>query len=281
MHHREPWMLNSMDELLSQARAMEQEAIAGYHKLAERMRQANRPDLTAVFEALIREEEGHLGNVEHWIQKNTAVAVLDQPSPMFDDEGTAFIAPELLDTYRAFAMAVRNEERAFVFWSYVSAHAASADMKTAAERMAREELGHVATLRRERRRAFHYLKTKTVPGNQDISALEMRLAHHLGDLAHQTAIENGEVLATLAQRARHRAGQAEQEPSRSPFQDRTGAPDLGLESNASLAEWLLDHYLDSADSAASELARATAQANAADLVETLYVIRDPRTAGAL
>ena len=52
-------------------------------------------------------------------------------------------------------MAVRNEERAFAFWSYVAAHAEVAEVRQAAETMAHEELGHVSILRRERRNAFH------------------------------------------------------------------------------------------------------------------------------
>ena len=50
--------------------------------------------------------------------------------------------------YRALAMAVRNEERAFAFWSYVAAYSEDSEIKKAAEAMAREELGHVSTLRK-------------------------------------------------------------------------------------------------------------------------------------
>ena len=70
-------------------------------------------------------------------------------------KGPATAHPRLLSAYRALSMAVRNEERAFAFWSYVAAHAGDADIRHAAETMAHEELGHVATLRRERRSAFH------------------------------------------------------------------------------------------------------------------------------
>ena len=57
--------------------------------------------------------------------------------------------------YRALSMAVRNEERAFAVWSYVAGFAEDPEIKKSAESMAREELGHVATLRNERRRAYH------------------------------------------------------------------------------------------------------------------------------
>jgi rubrerythrin len=73
----------------------------------------------------------------------------------FDDEGTGTASPGLVTPYRALSMAVRNEERAFTFWGYIAAHAESHEIGQAAESMAREELGHVALLRRERRRAYH------------------------------------------------------------------------------------------------------------------------------
>jgi hypothetical protein len=55
----------------------------------------------------------------------------------------------------ALAIAARNEERAFAFWSYVAAFAEKSDIKKAAEAMAGEELRHVAMLRKERRRTYH------------------------------------------------------------------------------------------------------------------------------
>ncbi|GHD07613.1 ferritin family protein [Tianweitania populi] len=279
MNHREPWMLNFMDELLVQARAMEQEAIAGYHKLAERMRQANRPDLTAVFEALIREEEGHLGNVESWMENSTFAAQLVQPpsEPMFDDEGAALVAPELLDAYRAFAVAVRNEERAFVFWTYVAAHAASNEIRHAAEKMAREELGHVATLRRERRRAFHDLREKRELQSVDLFQLETHLAHHLDRLARQVGPEK-HALHSLAEKAVLRAKEAKNESlgNNAPVAD---LPEQTAARPLALAEWLLDFYLNRAENEDEESTRRHAQSCAADLVSTIYRINGPTHGG--
>ena len=143
-----------MEELLALARSMEQEAIEGYVSLGSRMRDLGRPDLAAVFDALVAEEEGHLSNVDTWrdaLGQPKAAVPAHPPEELFDDEGAGIVAPELLSAYRAFSMAVRNEERAFVFWTYVAAHANSEEIRQASERMAREELGHIAKLRRERR----------------------------------------------------------------------------------------------------------------------------------
>src|SRR5690606_22135477 len=99
---------------------------------------------------------------------------------MFEDEGAALVAPELLSAYRAFSMAVRNEERAFLFWTYVASRAPTEELRLAAERMAHEELNHVSILRRERRQAFHSQR-RAEAGRRGwtAAALEERLADEL------------------------------------------------------------------------------------------------------
>lgn len=61
----------------------------------------------------------------------------------------------LVTPYRALSIAVRNEERAFAFWSYVSAYSSSETVREYAEKMAREELRHASIVRKERRQAYH------------------------------------------------------------------------------------------------------------------------------
>ncbi|MGA2794150.1 MAG: ferritin family protein [Roseiarcus sp.] len=60
-----------------------------------------------------------------------------------------------LGAYQALAFAVRNEERAFAFYTYVAAEADDPDVRALAEELARDELEHAALLRHRRRRAFH------------------------------------------------------------------------------------------------------------------------------
>ena len=57
--------------------------------------------------------------------------------------------------YQALAFAVRNEERAFAFYTYVSAETVDHGVRALAEDLARDELDHASRLRRLRRRAFH------------------------------------------------------------------------------------------------------------------------------
>ena len=120
--------VKSLEELFAIAAAMEQEAADRYAEIAERMRREGDPALAEVFERLSADEQGHLDNVVEWSRRTKG----REPDPAwirwempetFDDEGVATAHPRLLGVYRSLSMAVRNEERAFAFWSYVSAHA--------------------------------------------------------------------------------------------------------------------------------------------------------------
>jgi rubrerythrin len=53
------------------------------------------------------------------------------------------------------AFAVHNEEIAFSFYTHVAANSENIAVRKYAEILAREELGHAALLRAERRRAYH------------------------------------------------------------------------------------------------------------------------------
>jgi rubrerythrin len=187
--------LHSLDELFALANAMEHEAATKYAELAEEMQRQGRPDLVAVFAELAAAEREHVDSVQRWSQslrgKPPDPALVRWEAPVtFDPETSAEIKASRLTTpYRALAMAVQNEERAFAFWSYVAASAQDAEIKRTAEAMAREELGHVSTLRKERRRAYHREHgrkdadglTRAAPSQVDAGRLELRLAAHLAD----------------------------------------------------------------------------------------------------
>ena len=272
----DPWEVASMNELLALARSMEQEAIDGYIALAGRMREMGQPDLASVFEALVTEEESHLSKVNEW------QGAIDQPKSatvhptevLFDDEGAGIIAPELLSAYRAFSIAVRNEERAFVFWTYVAAHANSAEIGKAAERMAHEELGHVAKLRSERRRAFHVeRRTSTDIVKTDLVLLEMRLANHLITLAAAAKTADSSRLQALAEQARTRAEELVQNPfSSAPLLE--ALPDTAVEQALPLCELLTDCYIDLGQTAPDEIQRDRAQRSAAEMIHCLRGVRN-------
>lgn len=268
---REPRDVVSVEDLLSVAGAMEREAIEGYRALSTRMSEEGRPDLSQVFERLIAEEEGHLSSVGRW---QHALGFSETPlrsaaiEPLFDDEGAALVAPELLSAYRAFSMAVRNEERAFVFWSYVASLARTDEIRSAAERMAGEELGHIATLRKERRRSFH----------EERRSPDFGIEERIADLEHRAAAlaeaepRRAPGVESPAEAAFRRAIALEQRPLKRPaLLDHM--PKQALAKQLSVYELLLDCYLDAAEKEDDAGARQLAQRFAGEIVQTLTALR--------
>ena len=277
----EPFIkIESLEELFAVAAAMEREAIDGYSELARRMHHLDKPELAEVFERLVAEETGHLGNVEHWSIRMTGsgpdLSVLrGEPDALFDDEGTDAVSPELLSAYRAFSMAVRNEERAFAFWTYVAAQSTLRELQKAAEQMAREELDHVARLRRERRRAFHQARASASDGDGwTLAALETRVAALLEEAARdEPGSRRAKDMETLAAAARSRSGTL----THAPLGDTRLMKNVRPEVSARLrpaVELLLDCYLDLGERLPSQAGRDRAQFHAAELLDCLSLVRE-------
>lgn len=184
--------LQSLDELFALANAMEQEAATKYAELADEMQRQDRPDLVKVFRDLAAAEREHVDSVQRWSQSwcgkppDPALVRWEAPETFDKDAAAEIKTSRLMTPYRALAIAVQNEQRAFAFWSYVAAFSGDAEIKKAAEVMAREELGHVSTLRKERRRSYHKEHAaETRDPNQaqvDAARLELRIAAQLADL---------------------------------------------------------------------------------------------------
>ena len=164
-----PARVDLVDEFLAVAQALEQEAAARYRALSARMARQGDAEMAAQFDFLAGIEDRHATHVA-----DRGLALLGHaPDPArvrwelpvgYDEEEASGAA---LGAYQALAFAVRNEERAFAFYSYVAAEAERADLRALAEELARDELEHAALLRRHRRRAFHADRPAAVerPGN--------------------------------------------------------------------------------------------------------------------
>ena len=214
--------LHSLDELFALASAMEQEAATRYAELADEMQRQNKPDLSAVFTQLAAAEREHVDSVTRWSQSrlgmapNPALVRWQGPETLGAEVAAEIRTSRLMTPYRALSMAVRNEERAFAFWSYVAAFAENPEIKNAAEAMAREELGHVSTLRRERRRAYHSERNAArasaaagpVASHVDAATLERRLALHLAGMERQLAGTAANRTRELSQETKAMAVQA-------------------------------------------------------------------------
>jgi rubrerythrin len=246
--------LRSLDELFALASAMEKEAADRYAGLADEMRAQKREDLQAVFAELADAEREHVDSVTRWSQSRRGKApdpalVRWEAPETFDVETAREIGKSRLTTpYRALAMAVRNEERAFAFWSYVAAYSEDSEIKRAAETMAREELGHVSKLRKERRRAYHKEHEETERRRRgdtgvmqiDARALELRLAAQLADL--ERGLDGA--AATRTRELREETMQMSQKA------DGIGKLPIALEQRdaETISEALADAYLEGAES---------------------------------
>lgn len=149
-----------MSTLAGIAAAIEQESARRYEELADLMDARGEAATAAAFRAMHQEELRHVEAVDKWT-KSIAESV-DSPdrfawllpaelASSWDDIARS----ALLTPYRAFALAVWNEERAFAFYSYLAAHATDDRVRAEAEMLAAEELLHAAALRRWRRLAWH------------------------------------------------------------------------------------------------------------------------------
>jgi rubrerythrin len=150
---------STVDEMLAVAQAMEREAADRYALLADCMRRVDQNEIAELLAGLAAEERDHT----HHIEQLALQRLHRIPSPnlehrklptifgQVDDVGAA----ALLSPYRALSIAVRCEERAFVFWTYIASQVYDTGLRELAEIFARQELIHAAKLRRARRKAYH------------------------------------------------------------------------------------------------------------------------------
>ncbi|MEI7607156.1 MAG: ferritin family protein [Rhodospirillaceae bacterium] len=150
----------SLDDLMAIAAAMEAEAVRLYRALADTMDDQGAAEVAAVFRRLVAMEEAHVVEVGAWSRSLIGAPPPSSPAgrddvwshvagPAADEAATCLLTP-----YQALSIAVRTEERAFAYYSYVAAGSDDAAVCRVAETLAGEELRHAAELRIERRRAW-------------------------------------------------------------------------------------------------------------------------------
>lgn len=150
----------SMALLVGIASSIERESLKRYATLADTMGRRGEAATAAAFRVMLEEERHHVDEVARW-----AADLGEQvPEPgSFDWQLPAELSSSwdeiagsaLLTPYRAFAIAVDNEKRAFALYSYLAARATDPRVRAQAERLGIEELRHAAVMRRWRREAWH------------------------------------------------------------------------------------------------------------------------------
>jgi len=276
--------IRSLSELFAIAFALEEEAATRYQDLAAKMREHGLSETAAVFDHLAQEERGHRDQVAHWSHQRTGQAPVlaevrwDLPETFDDERADELAGSRLATPYRALSMAVRNEERAFAFWTYVAAQAEDAEIRKAAETMAHEELEHVSILRRERRHAYHAHRAsagKPVPRAataRDVlvaaADVEKRLANQLEQQLPATG--DAEQMQIFIADSRQMA--ADIAALGAPMASSSEAATAPAEPIAT-AELLVEWYLEAADHAKDEATLAQAQSLARKAIARLAWLR--------
>ena len=182
-----------MRTLVGMTTALEHESQRRYEKLADTMEQRGKPDTAAAFLTLRDEERSHVDALARW------AGSLDEPMPA-PEEFARLVPAELsnawnevagsalLTPYRAFSIAVLNEQRTFSLYSYLAAHATSERVRAEAERLAGEALRHAGLIRRWRREAWHRARREAPsPATRpitDVAALRHLLGTSLAGIDH-------------------------------------------------------------------------------------------------
>ena len=195
----------SMATLVEIARAIEDEAVRRYALLAELMDRRGEPATAAAFRVMLEEERSHVAAVDRWAASVGEAAATahdfewqlpaDLSSSWDDIAGSALLTP-----YRAFALAVENEERAFSFYAYLAARAENARIRAEAEKLGAEELRHAALLRRWRRRAYHRERASVQAGQPRPGQLQIDSVEALREFLARQEAEIARIHLGLAQR---------------------------------------------------------------------------------
>ncbi len=181
----------SIEQIFAAAISMEEEAAARYRDLAERMRLQSVQDLEALFLFLADIEDKHAREVRRRSAakgapvENVKSVRWELPEKFEEQEGRSYV----LTPYSALAIAVRNEDRAFAFYTYLAAHAPTAEIRLIAEELASDELDHAGLLRRERRKAWRAQPVEEpVPIPADLASFFARAAsvEQLSALGHRS-----------------------------------------------------------------------------------------------
>ena len=273
--------VRSMEEFFAIAHAIETDAAARYEKTSRVLRDEGFEQMAELFEHLAGLERAHVGQVEQWASRRELPAIADEPWPIpdtFDAPPEEVARSRLMTPYRVLASAVRHEQRAFAFWTYVAAHADSQDVRRAAEKMALEELEHASLLRRERRNAYRLAKAHH--GEEDASISLTSLAtteRHLAGILENAPAGDGRTTFAKTLAAKSRTAAEKLQTLAVAHSTKLNAPTLPPEQAddvAALSEYLAEAYLRLAESSRDEHVLAAAQELAAMAINRLGLL-DP------
>jgi rubrerythrin len=275
--------VRTLDEFFALAHAIETDAAARYAEVAKQLKQQGGTHVAEVFERLAEVERGHVREVTSWAARRGESAIVDALPPWpipdtFDASPDEIAQSKLLTPYRALASAVRHEERAFAFWTYVAAHADKTEVKEAAERMALEELEHVSLLRRERREAFHVQRSRSgavkATVNAAALAVQERRVAELVEQDPKSFLEDSEFAQMIVRASKEAASKLDAlEAVHHPTLSLPRLPTTLNDDPLAISELLVEAYLSLADSSKNSQVVYVAQHLAGAAIYRLATLR--------
>ena len=172
----------TMSVLVGVADTIERESVRHYEALAALMERRGEAATAAAFHVMLEEERRHVDLVSRW---SASIGEAVPASARFEwrlpadlsSSWDEIVGSARLTPYRAFAIAVDNEQRAFALYSYLASAAVEPRVAEQAEWLARDELRHAALMRRWRRQAYH--RERRGPGEPAPADLSLRSLHDL------------------------------------------------------------------------------------------------------
>lgn len=138
----------TIEDLMSQALAMEREAVARYQELADIMATHNNTEVAQLFREMAGYEQHHVDHIladMGWAddviapRNSTMWAMDDAPESVAFEE-----VHYLMHPWHALKLALAAEQRALAFFEQLARNATSDSIRRAAEEMRDEEAEHVA-----------------------------------------------------------------------------------------------------------------------------------------
>jgi rubrerythrin len=201
--------IRSVAQLAGIASDFETQTIEGYRALARQMARRGHADTARTLLQMAADAEAHAA-VHRPVGRPGGVGDRgdrsnDMLPPEFADLWDAARESSLLTPYRALALAVLHAQRAFVFYSYLAAHAQDEAAAEEAERLALAKLRHAAALRRWRRAAYRDEKIAVAPAESIdpdllaswVSEAERKIAVCHSSVVHALELAGDEDSASL------------------------------------------------------------------------------------
>lgn len=138
----------TLEDLMSQALAMEREAVARYQELADVMDTHNNAEVAALFRQMAQYEQHHVEHILADLGWADDVVAPRQGGMWTTPESPEAVAFEdmhyLMHPWHALQLALAAEQRAQAFFEALARDAPSDGIRRAAEQMRDEEAEHVA-----------------------------------------------------------------------------------------------------------------------------------------